>query len=232
MYTANLDNTLKPDTASRPDIFLIIADEYAGDKTLKDIFSYDNSGFEQQLRNRGFHVVNNTRSNYNGTVYSMASMFSMDYLYNLRDSIVNHKDMFSCRSLIKNNNLLRFLKQRGYHTYNYSAFDFDDKENFVVDPFFASKSEFFISQTLLNRLQRDLGYHLAKKEEIIRSKKIHLFNNIKIDSMTRVTAATAASPKIVYTHLAMPHHPYYFTSDGRESKMDPVSYEFQHFLIR
>ena len=68
------------DTCSKPDIYLIVLDEYAGAKSLKDLFSFDNTEFEAQLTERGFHVLQNSRSNYNYTPFSMASMLNMHYL--------------------------------------------------------------------------------------------------------------------------------------------------------
>jgi len=160
VHVADLTNQYMPsDSYATPDIYLIIADEYAGQTTLNEIFAFNNSAFENDLKQRGFHIVSNTRSNYNGTVYSMASLFSMDYIHNLQQNIVNHKDMFSCRALIKKNNLLYLLKSHGYKTYNYSPFDFDNKKNFVVTPFFASKKEFFTAQTFTNRFWKNVGYH-------------------------------------------------------------------------
>src|SRR6185503_17736350 len=106
-HVAGLSRSLKScDTCSRPDIYLIIVDEYAGSKELKDLFSFDNTSFESQLRERGFHIIHNSTSNYNATVYSMASMLNMDYINNLyKPSLVNHKDMLACRSLIRKNDL-------------------------------------------------------------------------------------------------------------------------------
>src|SRR6476620_2561830 len=60
----------------KPDVYLIIADEYAGGKELNEIFSFENSRFENSLQQIGFHTITNSKSNYNWTIYSMASMLN------------------------------------------------------------------------------------------------------------------------------------------------------------
>ncbi len=227
-YVAGLGSNFNAcENCSNPDIYLVIADEYAGDSTLRSLFSFDNSEFRNELKQRGFHLTNNSASNYNATVYSMASMFSMDYIESLEKNIVNHRDMFVCRALIKDNNLLHFLKVRGYRTYNFSPFDFDNHKNFVVTPFFASRQSLITAQTFLNRFWRDMGYNFVSEATIRKAKEKHLFNNEKIEAATRKAAAeNTGSPKFVYTHIALPHHPYYYDSAGNRTPYNSTTHSF------
>jgi len=71
---------MRCDTCSKPDVYVIIVDEYAGRQELNEVFGFENNAFENELQSRGFHIVNNTTSNYNATVYSMASLFNMGYV--------------------------------------------------------------------------------------------------------------------------------------------------------
>lgn len=215
-------------TCANPDIYLIIADEYAGAKELKDIFSFDNSGFENQLRKRGFFVTDSTTSNYNATVYSMASMFSMDYVSNFEKTAINHRDMFICRDIIKENNLVDFLRKRNYSIYNFSPFRFANKDNFIVSNFFASKKELFISQTFISRFMASVGYHFFTNAKKIKLEKDrHLYNNLKIESATRKIATSKnIHPKLVYTHFTLPHFPYYVDSAGKRKPYNEETYSY------
>src|SRR5690606_2753933 len=47
----------KCESCPRPDIYVIIAAEYAGDEQLRDIFGFDNSAFYNELKNRGFDAL-------------------------------------------------------------------------------------------------------------------------------------------------------------------------------
>src|SRR4030095_8655191 len=68
------------DTCTKPDIFFIVPDEYVGDQVLRDIFSFNNSAFQQELDKRGFHTIAGSKSNYNYTPFSLASLLNMEYL--------------------------------------------------------------------------------------------------------------------------------------------------------
>lgn len=210
----------------KPDIYLILADEYAGKTALNDLFSFDNSHFENQLKARGFHVNTNTRSNYNATLYSMASMLNLNYVSNLESNMVNQRDMFICKDLINRNNTLAFLNKLGYTTYNYSFFDFNGIERKVVNPFFITKYQMFTAQTFTNRVKRDILFNFSSPQKIAAIRRKHFYNNHELDSLLRNNVSTETrSPKLVYTHLAMPHHPYYTDSTGREiplAKLPPV----------
>src|SRR5260370_113465 len=60
--------------------YMILADEYAGNSETKNILGHDNSAFTNALSQRGFHVVENSSSNYISTPFSMASILNMSYL--------------------------------------------------------------------------------------------------------------------------------------------------------
>ena len=71
------------DTCASPDVFLLIADGYAGQQSLRENFHFDNSSFYNELKKRGFHIADSSRSNYNYTPFTVASLLSMDYLQKL-----------------------------------------------------------------------------------------------------------------------------------------------------
>ncbi|HVG40762.1 MAG TPA: hypothetical protein VM888_04045, partial [Chitinophagaceae bacterium] len=97
----------KCDTCTKPDIFLIIADEYAGHQELKEIFKFDNTPFENELKSRGFHIINNARSNYNGTPFSVASTLNMSYL-SIKEVNYSNNDLALAMQWIQNNNTVNY----------------------------------------------------------------------------------------------------------------------------
>ena len=217
------------DTCARPDVYLIIADEYAGGSSLKEVFSFDNSAFEEQLRSRGFHVVEDPISNYNATVYSMASIFNMEYIGNLESRTVNHRDMLRCRGLINENQVVPFFKNMGYHFYNHSYFELDGQPKLVHNPFYPTKRALFTAQTFTSRFRRNLGFHFASRNKLERIVKHHLYNNRTIESATLdVLKREIKAPKFVYTHLAMPHHPYYYDSTGKEAAYETLTEDYKN----
>ena len=211
------------DSCKKPDIYLIIADEYAGKKELENIFSYDNTDFETALINRSFHVINNTKSNYNRTLYSMASLLNMNYIETLKSNHVNNTDMYQCTDLIKINNLAFFLKENNYKIYNLSPFDFKDNPKPVEVIFFPDRKALITSQTFTNRFWKNLWFHFSSQRKIEKIINQNLYNNLKIDSLTKhIVVKKEGLPKFTYSHLTMPHYSYYFDSTGKKNIIEKL----------
>lgn len=223
----DLNKSLAIDSSvSKPDIFLIIADEYAGSQTLKEYFKFDNSLFESQLKARGFHVVQDPVSNYNATVYSMSSMFNMDYIRSIKSSKINHRDMLHCKTVIRENSSIDYFKKLGYEFFNYSFFEFADHSPVVFNSFFRQNRKLISGQTFFERAHAQLGYHFVTEKQL----RHHYFrnhrNNIECERLLRQNISSQTNkPKFVYTHLAIPHSPYYVDSNGRERKYDDIRNE-------
>ncbi len=211
---------------AKPDIYLIIADEYAGAQQLRDQFGFDNSSYEKALQERGFHVLQNTRANYNFTMHSMASMLNLDYLHGLNGKYFRHDEVFICRRMIEKNVFTSYLEKEGYKIYNYSFFDLEDHPKIIQHYYFTSVDTYINRQTLLGRMNYDLGFHLASKEkkESIRMNDDH---NNKLVMQSTMEAATEKSqaPKFVYTHFTMPHHPYYYDRNEKPLAFEGLSGE-------
>lgn len=225
---------LKPCTdCATPDIYLVVLDEYAGSTALKEQFGYDNSAFEEQLGQRGFHVVEESRSNYNFTPYSVASLLDMNYPV-LDMKAGNPGNIHHCYNLIGNSSVVGFLQKQGYRFYNHSIFDFRKAPAFRRNGFLPSGTRFITSQTLLSRVESDLRADLLtgklKLNALLKPVTYeHLHNNRAILSKTEELAAQRlSSPKLVYAHLMMPHYPYYFDSSGRELPFEELTGEGSH----
>ena len=207
------------DTCKKPDIFFIILDEYAGNTELKNLFGFDNSEFENQLKLRGFYIANESRSNYNFTPFSVASILNMDYLaLRMKEKAPGNIDY--CYQEIKNSRVVNFLTANGYEFYNYSIFDFEGRPAINYDSFLPNSTSLITSQTFFSRVMKDIRFNIGTgkwkfKAALKRITYKHLHNNENILRVTNTIASkTTAKPKFVYAHLMMPHYPYYFNSKG------------------
>jgi len=210
----------KCDSCQKPNVYFIITDEYASNEELNDIFHYDNSPFENQLRKRGFHVINHSFSNYNYTPFSIASILNMEYLH-LKDTSRTGSDITYSYQEIKNNKVKHFFQANGYQFYNYSVFDFDGQPAPVRENFLPSKTRLITSQTFLSRLDRDLSFNLItrlkSKRAIEKATYNYRENNDHLYQLTwNLAEQKSAGPKFIYTHLMMPHYPYYYDGNGNE----------------
>lgn len=208
------------DTCSKQDIYLVMADGYPGLTELKDLFNYDNTPFISQLKQRGFHVVDSSTSNYNFTPFSVSSMLDMNYLENIAGSNSNKHDIALCYKKIKRNTSFTYFSQLGYSIYNYSIFDLEKQPSLTAPTFLPRKTTPITSQTFLSRIERELGHHLVtslKIKTFIKSiREYDLRNNNKLFDKTKaIVKEQNMQPKFVYTHLVIPHYPYYFDSTGK-----------------
>ena len=205
----------------KPNIYLIITDEYAGRKELHDIFSFDNSDFETELEKRRFHVVKDPTSNYNFTPYSMASIFDMSYLQGITGKANDIWNRNKTYETINKNALVSILNSLGYDFINLSLFDFAGKPGISSNEFYSTHERLISSQTLTGRIKRDLWYHFVttfKLQWAQNSWQEHLVNIFGKEYNGTLTEAekNSSRPRFVYTHFIMPHYPYLFDRNGNQ----------------
>jgi hypothetical protein len=214
------------DSCAHPDVYFILADEYAGDKELKGVFQFDNSPFTDSLNALGFHLVRDSYSNYNYTPFSLASILDMNYL-SLTDTNRTGTDLLYAYDKIRDNRLIPFFQSMGYRFYNYSIFNFEGSPARVQENFLPVRLRLITSQTFINRIQRDLGFNLITTFHSLSALKSATYssryNNEHIYDLTwKLAGEKTAEPKFVYTHLMMPHYPYFFDSSGNARPFDKL----------
>jgi hypothetical protein len=216
------------DTCSTPDIYLIIADGYAGQTELTRAFGFDNTKFLEQLSTRGFRVVNNSRSNYSSTPYSMSSFLNMKYLSGIRGKHDDREDIKYCYTQINRNAFVKYLHAYGYLTVNNSLFTLDNIEakrsTFALFPL---QQRIISNQTFTSRLRRDLGFHLANFGPFRQSLSDAAFQILAedksaIEHIVKESRAPSKDPKFIYTHLMLPHYPYFFKADGSINSIEQI----------
>ena len=192
-----------------PDIYYIILDAYGRADKLKESYSYDNSDFIEWLTSRGFYVASKSRSNYQSTPYSLSSSLNMKYLNFLTEQLgKNNKDTRVFYQMIENNEVVNFLKARGYQFVHFSSGSVVTSHNKNAD------IEFVYSPINLNEFDRVLiettwlraiVSHLVGKE---RGKQI-LYNFEKIGEVPNIEG-----PIFLFAHILSPHAPYIFDQQG------------------
>jgi hypothetical protein len=236
-YKGNFDH--------RPDIYLIIMDEYCGTNLLKKFYNYDNHPFENFLREQGFWVAADPGCNYQLTVFSTASMLSMDYLPWLpkeRKEKGNPEDFGTGFKIIASGNVPNLLQSKGYDIYNYSIFDVGSEPSQFNTGALPFKLKLITAKTFYNRMEKDLLWNILYMDDgnnwfAKRSQENIKKGNQKVMALTREAAAKKTSrPKFVYTHLYAPHDPFLYDSTGAEvtinvyNKHTPVSVHNKAYL--
>ena len=215
------------DTCNKPDIFFIIPDQYAGYTALKDVFDFDNVDFENELKARKFYIAKKSISNYNFTPFSVASTLNMDLL-SLKKGPQNYNTVGYSYEVIRNSRVLKFLSSNGYRFYNCSIFDFDDQPAHKYSAFLPYGIKLVTAQTFTTRMGEDFRQDILdgklkmkKLQKKIAYDNLH-FNDEMMDLTAKIAAEKINQPKFVYTHLMMPHFPYYFDSKGNPMPIEKL----------
>jgi hypothetical protein len=96
-----------------PNIYYIQPDGYTSFSNLRNnsLYHFDNSGYEKFLKEYGFVLYDDYRSNYSSTLLSNSATFNMKHHYIQKDV-----DFYGAGSAIMDNAVLRIFKKNGYKT--------------------------------------------------------------------------------------------------------------------
>lgn len=228
----NTKNEIKPcDTCTKPDIYYLLFDCYTSSAMLKQEFNYDNSGTDRFLEDRGFHIIRNSKSNYNLTPFSMGSCFNMDYLkevhintdYYLRDYVPALKTVY-------NNRLFPLLEQEGYELVNHSIFNVKKHSSTLRLFDIWDVARLYDQYNFFKKTYMDLAFHLPRSLQFNVDENRggeYAGNRDRNDTMAynqlmRTLNTTSAKPRFVYTHFLVPHTPFTFDSLGNRVGIRPT----------
>jgi hypothetical protein len=216
-------------TGFRPNIYYIVMDGYPSSSILRERLAIRENFLDSHLRNKGFFVLENARSNYNYTTFSIHSMFYMHYIDWLKNISKPEPVHFSRSAVqIAKTPLINWLKQNGYNLFNLSIFDLPGTQSETPRKFFFVISPDVIFQhTIWNRIKWQLIPVLfpsftktlletlkTNPKRSIREAREH---NHKIsDSLAILPSIQTEIPKFVYAHFTMPHSPYLYDSSGKQ----------------
>jgi len=201
-----------------PDIYYIILDAYGREDVLMEMFNYDNTPFLRSLESRGFYVGKCSQSNYGQTMLSLTSSLNLDYLDSLTSSLTPNSDTRApLRALGQYNNARKFLASQGYNIVSFAT-NFPVSEwksaNYYLRPPPQGMSDFeiMLAQTSAWRVPMDMIDEPPEKKSAEWYRRRTLF---ALDQMEK-TVPDIPSPKFIFTHLVIPHHPFVFGPNGEE----------------
>jgi Sulfatase len=197
----------------KPDIYLIVLDEYANAEVTGRLFGFDNRDFLDSLRQLGF-VVPAVHSNYLHTFLSLASLLNVSHLASLSGEVGRGSvDRTVPDYLLEHNRTVAFLKSQGYR--------------FAFLPSQSWEATRQIDLEVHTRHGLDPAQELTRTELRQALKKTSLLQLFEWgvarhhrDHVTRTIATIAQIPKIpgptfLFAHVLTPHSPYVFDRNCR-----------------
>ncbi|MES1198007.1 MAG: hypothetical protein ABUL41_01895, partial [Chitinophagaceae bacterium] len=209
----------------RPDIYYIIFDSYTSSETLKKEFNYDNRAMDSFLMQKGFRIINNSRSNYNFTAYSIASCFNLAYLDGINTRIrIYSNEYLPLLHTIYNSRLIPMLEKEGYKILNQSIFDFNNYPSQIPEIDLWNFEILYQRYNIFKKINKEVGWLIRPRFGIntkqrpntkyIDSRNEHDSN--AISALTACASASDAQPRFIYTHIMLPHPPFIFDSSGHK----------------
>ena len=206
-----------PSTANnvpiKPDIYLLIFDEYAGNISLKNNFQYDNTDFLKKLESAGFYVPKISYANYPNTGLSIPSTLNMNYLDFLTEELgKDSADMRLPNEFRDNSLVMKVLKLYGYEiTSFYGGLGAPGNTNLVSEKLcsYGTVNTDLRKNLVLTYLP--ITYFNTALLEVHQKEKLECM----FSSLPEIKG-TEDAPVFVVGHFRLPHHPFIYDSAENE----------------
>ncbi|MEI9943094.1 MAG: sulfatase-like hydrolase/transferase [Chitinophagaceae bacterium] len=210
---------------NKPDIYYIVFDSYTSSQTLLKEFNYNNYKIDSFLRAKEFYIVNNSKSNYNFTAYSIASCFNLNYLKDISlQKKIHSDDYLPLLTTIYNSELPAMLEKEGYEIINQSIFDFKNLPSQIPEYNIWGFETLYQQHNILKKIDKEIGWLIYSKLAIkpqpypfrkdISDRDKH--DSDAINALDNITAMQETQPRFIYTHILLPHAPFSFDSLGHK----------------
>ncbi len=213
---------LEADASGVPrDVYYLIFDRYAGERTLSQLYDFDDSALFDWLSAHGFVMPSDAWANYPQTSHSLGSSLNMNYL----DGIAKVEGVGSSAwspivDLLKDSAVARTFQAMGYKYdligswWHGSDFDPRADQNFTYGRY----NEFsggLLRTTALPAIARLLGIGPSVDFDKQGWERVHF----QVHALSEVAAD--AAPTFTFAHFLVPHPPYVFHADGSFVPSDP-----------
>ncbi|HQW93339.1 MAG TPA: hypothetical protein PKY28_09585, partial [Ferruginibacter sp.] len=215
---------------AKPNVYFLMFDEYAGNKSLKDSFGFANDSLFNYLSKKQFKKLP-VFSNYDFTLFSMSAILNMQYVdtgYN--PGKVTQRDFQIRTNEIRNGEVFTIFKKMGYQVRNYSVFDIGETHSISrQNAFLPVHSVLLTDKILHNRIIRTSGWLFQTGKLALPSwRKKYLYqhetNNLYAQQMLIKSAGEKkTAPVFCYAHFMLPHWPYYRDSTGAHNSDEIIA---------
>ena len=201
---------------SLPNIYYIILDGYPRNDVLKKHVNFDNSEFTDLLKQRGFHVAENSHTNYSFSSPSISSTMNMNYINFLADEVgedsrdynpILGKDF----GLYADNQVIKNFKLMGYKVVKIGLVSTYLHEIPLADLSPCYKTIHLMDNRLLDAVGSTsmIGYFIERWAEE-QQRQITLCD---FEELPKISGYFE-EPVFVWSHIMLPHFPLIFGPNG------------------
>ena len=200
-----------------PDIYYVILDGHASSSTLREIYDHDDAEFIDHLKEVGFFIADESRSNYAMTALSLASSLNMEHV-NSPSNLLNmdQTDVQVPMQMIENNTSMRFLKSKGYRIIFLGSGFGVTQRNRHAD---LEVDCGYVDETLGRFIQSTLIRAVADKSHLIENDQR---NRVLCTFLELAAVHRIEGPTFVFAHIAPPHWPFLFDASGNRIHLEKL----------
>lgn len=211
----------------KPDLYLIIFDEYTRIDTMADVWGYDNSDLADHFNQVGFFLAEESTVKHGGTLHSLAELLNLEHLS-------EGKSDAQLVALYNNNLLFSYFNDRGYEIYFLDGLDHPLRGNLpdyinlityediretrytiLTDSFFS----LLLSRSILGPFEHTFGFNQPGL--------FYYQGNLGFFDYLRHELPVRETPKFVFAHINSPHLPYVFDREGNLTNNQVHFFQYQ-----
>ena len=202
------DSEIAADLTTRPDIFLVVLDAYAGRQALATQFGETKGELISHLESKGFQVPEAAWSSQASTDLSLPTIIDMGYPVDT--SLINDATRRDLYSIIGGeNNTVSILEANGYATTmiesGWVGSDCGDAFDVCIPSHWLDEVMFDVTwNSLVNPLVMETFGHAFTANAVA-----------TMDSVVRMIEDEVEEPRFVFAHVLAPHPPFFFDESCR-----------------
>jgi len=202
-----------------PDIYFIIFDEFAGFDTMRSYWKYQGvDDFVNFVKSKGFFVAENSKSNSLATFHQLVERLN----YKEYPLVSSADDVNVYFNDIYNNQVMRYLKQKGYTIVGFDETDhfFGSFSTIPTDYSFGYDANKMANLGILfddfgslvadNTMLRAFSNYYKIMDPTLEQHRTWI--NFTADNLGKLNNIPA--PRFVFVHFILPHKPFMFAEDG------------------
>ncbi len=198
-----------------PDVYYFIFDRYGSPSVLAANYGFDNSGFYEFLREKGFYVAPESHSNYLRTSFSLPASLNMTYLDGLAEALgPENEDWSPLYELLEDHVLGRFLQRQGYTFIHAGSWWWATRRNRYADENLNRNAalpmpnlRLLVDFTMLKPIAKELGIESLDLRRQQWQRESYKFQRI-------AEISRRPEPTFTFAHFILPHEPFVFDGDG------------------
>ena len=178
-------------------VYLFVPDGYSSNKALKKYWQYDNTVFTNYLKDKGFFIANNSKSNYHLSVQSISACLNLSYL-------LPETSEYYLSNSIEDNKTVKTLHKLGYDCFMY---DFTGRY-YAYDPLknVLDIKGYYAGQTIMPAILTIMRSHNDNAQS--RDLPVGFYDANAFQKSQTILANKSTKKRFMYAHSMLTHPPF------------------------